>query len=66
LSAPANIGLVRDDNQKEVRSLKPRTPVRNILVNVELLDVTWGMWHSVPDQDSIDYPVAIEKNCGSR
>jgi hypothetical protein len=35
-----HVGLVGDDNQEEVRSLKPRTSVRNILVKLELLDVT--------------------------
>src|SRR5438477_4500674 len=66
LGAAANVGLVGDDNQKEVRSLKLRTPVRNILVKLELLDVRWRMRRSVPDRDPVDYSVAIEKNCGSR
>ena len=66
LGAAANVGLVGDDNQKEVRSLKLRTSVRNILVKLELLDVRWRMGRSVPDRDPVDYSVAIEKNCASR
>jgi hypothetical protein len=63
MGAAADVGLVGDDNQEEVRSLKPRTPVRNILVKLELLDVRWRVWHPVPDRDPVDYSIAIEKNC---
>src|SRR4030095_17124930 len=65
LGAAANVGLVGDDNQKEVRSLKLRTPVRNILVKLELLDVRWRVGHPVADRDPIDYSIAIEKNRGT-
>jgi hypothetical protein len=57
--------LVADHNQKEVRSLKPRTPVPNVLVKLELLDVRWRIRHSVPDHYPVDHSIAIEKNCGS-
>src|SRR4030095_6248080 len=63
LGAAANIGLVGDDNQEEVRGLKPRTPIRNIFIKLEFLHVTRGIRHSVPDRDSVDYSIAIEKNC---
>jgi len=65
LGATANVGLVGDDNQEEVRGLQPRTPVWNIAVKLELSDVRWRMWHSVPDRDPIDYSIAIQKNRGS-
>jgi hypothetical protein len=66
LGAAANVGLVGDDNQEKVRSLKPRTSVGNILVKLELLDVRWRIRHSVTDNDPVDYSVAIEKDCASR
>jgi hypothetical protein len=66
LSAAANVGLVGDDNQEKVRSLKPRTSVRNILVKLELLETRWRIRHSVPNNDPVDYSIAIEKNCASR
>ena len=66
LGAAANVGLVGDDNQKEVRSLKARTSVWNIIVKLELLDVRWRMGRSVPDRDAVDYSVTIEKHCASR
>src|SRR6266513_1813458 len=66
LGAAANVGLVGDDNQKEVRSLELRTPVGNVLVKLQLLDVKWRMGRSVADRDPVDYSVAIEKNCASR
>jgi hypothetical protein len=65
LGAAANIGLVGYDNQEEVCRLKPRTPVRNIIVKLKRSDVGWGMRHSVPDHDSVDYTIAIKKNCRS-
>jgi len=45
LSAAANVRLVGDDKPGGVRSLEPRTPVRNVLVKLELLDVRrrWGV-----------------------
>ena len=66
LGAAANVGLIRDDNQEEVRSLQPRTSVRNILVKFELLEAGWRMGRSVPDRNPVDYSIAIEKNCGAR
>src|SRR5436189_3472431 len=66
LGAAANVGLVGDDNQKEVRRLELRTPVKNVLVKLQLLDVKWRMGRSVADRDPVDYSVAIEKNCASR
>jgi hypothetical protein len=66
LGAAANVGLIRDDNQEEVCSLKSRTSIGNILVKLELLDVRWRMWRSVPDRNPVDYSIAIEKNCGAR
>ena len=66
LGAAAHVGLVGDDNQEEVRSLKPRTSVRNIRVEFELLEAGWRMGRSVPDRNPIDYSIAIEKNCGTR
>ena len=62
LSAAANVWLVSDHNQKKVRSFKPRAPVQNILVKLELLDVRWRMRHSVPDRSPVNYSIAIEKN----
>jgi hypothetical protein len=66
LGAAANVGLIGDDNQEEVRSLKPRTPVWNIVIKLERSDMRWGMRHPVPYRDAIEYTIAIQKNCRSR
>lgn len=65
LRSAADVGLVRDHNQKKIRSFEPRTSVGNILVKLELVDVRWRVRQSVPDGNAVDYSVAIQKNCSS-
>ena len=65
LGATANVGLVGDDNEKEVRSLKPRTSVWDISVEFELLEAGWRMGRSIENRDPVEHSIAIEKNCGS-
>ena len=62
LGAAANVGLVGDDNQKEVRGLESRAPVCDIIVEFEILNAGWRIRPSIPNHSPIEDSVTIQKN----
>src|SRR5215475_10345292 len=65
LDASADIRLVCNNHQEEVRSLKSRALVDDIVVEFEILRARRGMRFSIPDVHSVNYSVAIQKYCAS-
>jgi hypothetical protein len=62
LGAAAHIGLVRDDDEEEVRCFEPSATSCCIFVQFEILDTNRRIWLTVPDDDAIKYTVPIQKD----
>jgi hypothetical protein len=66
LRAAADVGLVGDDNQQEVRRLKSGASLGNIVVKFEIPSAGWRVRLSIADHNAVEYSVAIQKNCAPR
>src|ERR671925_1136779 len=65
LGPAADIRLVGNNHQQEVRIFKSRASVDDIPVEFEVLRAQRGMRLSIPYDRPVDYSVAIQKYCAS-
>jgi hypothetical protein len=65
LFAAADVGLVGDHHQKEVRCFELRATRGYVVVELEIFDTRRGIRVTVPDKNPIEYPIAIKEDCAS-
>jgi hypothetical protein len=63
LFAAADIGLVGNHNQQEVRCLKPGAAGNYVIVELESFNTRWRTGVSVPDDSPIEHSIAIKEDC---
>lgn len=66
LRPTADVGLICDHNQKEIRGFQSGTSVGYIVVEFEILNAGRGIRLSVSDYNPVEDSVAIEKNRAER
>ena len=66
LFAAADVGLVGDHDQQEVRCLKPCAAGSNVVMKLEISNTRRRIGMTVPNKRPIEHPIAIKEDCASR